>query len=42
MNKLPEQYADFEFKAKNWLCGRRAPNYGNTLFPEMINKARQV
>eukprot|EP01084_Bolivina_argentea_P019158 35631_1 len=32
----PSSYNEFEQKAKNWLNGRRAPNYGNTLFPEMI------
>eukprot|EP00484_Ammonia_sp_Unknown_P000432 CAMPEP_0197023580 /NCGR_PEP_ID=MMETSP1384-20130603/4250_1 /TAXON_ID=29189 /ORGANISM="Ammonia sp." /LENGTH=684 /DNA_ID=CAMNT_0042451813 /DNA_START=180 /DNA_END=2234 /DNA_ORIENTATION=+ len=35
----PSCYADFESKAKNWLNGRRAPNYGNTLFPDMIKSS---
>eukprot|EP00485_Elphidium_margaritaceum_P007592 CAMPEP_0202695148 /NCGR_PEP_ID=MMETSP1385-20130828/8811_1 /ASSEMBLY_ACC=CAM_ASM_000861 /TAXON_ID=933848 /ORGANISM="Elphidium margaritaceum" /LENGTH=590 /DNA_ID=CAMNT_0049351121 /DNA_START=233 /DNA_END=2005 /DNA_ORIENTATION=- len=35
----PSTYEEFEAKAKNWLNGRRAPNYGNTLFPDMIKSA---
>ena len=38
---MPTKYGDFQFKAKNWVCGRRAPNYANSLFPEMIHKAEQ-
>ena len=32
----PQSYEEFLLKSKNWLNGRRAPNYGNTLFPDMI------
>ena len=39
---LPQSYLEFEKKAKSWLNGRRAPNYGKTLFPEMINSAEKV
>ena len=35
----PSSYIEFEAKAKNWLNGRRAPNYGNTLFVEMMKSA---
>jgi hypothetical protein len=35
----PSNYLEFEAKAKNWLNGRRAPNYGNTLFPDMIKSS---
>eukprot|EP01084_Bolivina_argentea_P028396 52778_1 len=35
----PTSYIEFEAKAKNWLNGRRAPNYGNTLFPDMIKSS---
>mmetsp|Transcript_5227 Transcript_5227/g.8766 ORF Transcript_5227/g.8766 Transcript_5227/m.8766 type:complete len:490 (+) Transcript_5227:14-1483(+) len=41
LNEAPRTYSQFEKKAKNWVCGRRAPNYGRTLFPEMILKAQQ-
>ena len=38
---IPQTYLEFESKAKSWLNGRRAPNYGKTLFPEMINSAQK-
>ena len=37
----PSCYLEFESKAKNWLNGRRAPNYGNTLFPDMLTSAER-
>ena len=37
----PTTYIEFESKAKNWLNGRRAPNYGNTLFPDMIKSSEK-
>jgi len=37
----PSCYVEFESKAKNWLNGRRAPNYGNTLFPDMLSSAER-
>lgn len=37
----PQTYEEFESKAKNWLNGRRAPNYGNTLFPDMIKSSEK-
>ena len=37
----PNCYLEFESKAKNWLNGRRAPNYGNTLFPDMLTSAER-
>eukprot|EP01083_Nonionella_stella_P071925 193557_1 len=36
IQNAPKTYLDFENKAKNWLNGRRAPNYAATLFPAMI------
>eukprot|EP01084_Bolivina_argentea_P109838 196235_1 len=41
MTVMPQRYQEFEFKAKNWVCGRRAPNYANTLFPQMIVHAER-
>ena len=38
---MPSKYSEFVFKSKNWVCGRRAPNYANTLFPQMIGNAEQ-
>lgn len=38
---MPSKYEEFVFKSKNWVCGRRAPNYANTLFPEMIINAEK-
>jgi hypothetical protein len=32
----PRTYGEYESKSRNWLNGRRAPNYASTLFPEMI------
>ena len=37
MQFMPKSYTEFEYKAKNWLNGRKAPNYALTLFPEMIH-----
>ncbi len=39
MQYMPKSYTEFEYKAKNWLNGRKAPNYALTLFPEMIRHA---
>eukprot|EP01083_Nonionella_stella_P055238 145780_1 len=39
MQYMPKSYTEFEYKAKNWLNGRKAPNYALTLFPEMIHHA---
>jgi len=41
MQYMPKSYAEFEYKAKNWLNGRKAPNYAQTLFPSMIHKAEE-
>lgn len=38
----PANYAEYERKARNWLNGRRAPNYAGTLFPDMVRAAQQV
>lgn len=42
ITNYPRTYTEFEAKAKNWLNGRRAPNYGATLFPDMIKTAETV
>ena len=39
IQNAPKTYLEFENKAKNWLNGRRAPNYASTLFPDMIKAA---
>jgi len=39
--KAPRSKREYEKKAKNWLNGRRAPNYGRTLFPHFISEAEQ-
>ena len=39
--KAPRSKREYEKKAKNWLNGRRAPNYGKTLFPHFISEAEQ-
>eukprot|EP01083_Nonionella_stella_P070491 188634_1 len=39
ITNYPRTYTEFEAKAKNWLNGRRAPNYGASLFPDMIKTA---
>eukprot|EP01083_Nonionella_stella_P031645 86659_1 len=39
IQNAPKTYLEFENKAKNWLNGRRAPNYAATLFPEMIKSS---
>ena len=38
----PASIEEYERKARNWLNGRRAPNYAQTLFPDMIKAAEQV
>ena len=42
MQYMPKSYTEFEYKAKNWLNGRKAPNYALTLFPQMIHEAEAV
>ena len=42
IQNAPKTYLEFENKAKNWLNGRRAPNYASTLFPDMIKAAGSV
>ena len=42
ITNYPRTYNEFEAKAKNWLNGRRAPNYGSSLFPDMIKTAEKV
>eukprot|EP01084_Bolivina_argentea_P015384 28783_1 len=37
----PSNYEEYERKARNWLNGRRAPNYAGTLFPDMIKASEQ-
>jgi len=39
--KAPRSKREYEKKAKNWLNGRRAPNYGRTLFPHFISEAER-
>eukprot|EP01083_Nonionella_stella_P211060 763566_1 len=36
MRSLPKTLQEYENRAKNWLNGRRAINYAQNLFPEMI------
>eukprot|EP00484_Ammonia_sp_Unknown_P017040 CAMPEP_0197024764 /NCGR_PEP_ID=MMETSP1384-20130603/5257_1 /TAXON_ID=29189 /ORGANISM="Ammonia sp." /LENGTH=619 /DNA_ID=CAMNT_0042453207 /DNA_START=314 /DNA_END=2173 /DNA_ORIENTATION=+ len=36
MRSLPKSIQEYENRAKNWLNGRRAINYAQNLFPEMI------
>ena len=38
----PKTFKDYRTKSKNWMHGRRAPNYAKTLFPEMISAAEAV
>ena len=38
----PANYEEYERKARNWLNGRRAPNYAGTLFPDMVRASEQV
>ena len=42
MQYMPKSYTEFEYKAKNWLNGRKAPNYALTLFPDMIHQSEAV
>jgi len=35
-DRVPKTRKEYEKKSKNWLNGRRAPNYGKTLFPMFI------
>lgn len=37
----PTSQREYEKKSKNWLNGRRAPNYGRTLFPRFIRLAEE-
>eukprot|EP01084_Bolivina_argentea_P158370 275884_1 len=37
--KAPKSKKEYEKKSKNWLNGRRAPNYGKTLFPFFVSAA---
>jgi len=37
MDKLPQTIDEYERKSINWLNGRRATNYGKTLFPFFIH-----
>eukprot|EP00484_Ammonia_sp_Unknown_P013177 CAMPEP_0197078332 /NCGR_PEP_ID=MMETSP1384-20130603/213066_1 /TAXON_ID=29189 /ORGANISM="Ammonia sp." /LENGTH=663 /DNA_ID=CAMNT_0042517197 /DNA_START=77 /DNA_END=2068 /DNA_ORIENTATION=+ len=39
--KAPKTKKEYEKKSKNWLNGRRAPNYGKTLFPFFIHAAER-
>eukprot|EP01083_Nonionella_stella_P078338 214330_1 len=39
--KAPRTRREYEKKSKNWLNGRRAPNYSKTLFPFFITEAEQ-
>ena len=39
--KAAKTLKDYEKKAKNWLKGRRAPNYAKTLFPQFVRDAKQ-
>jgi len=37
----PVSLREYEKKSRNWLNGRRAPNYGKTLFPRFIRLAEE-
>merc|ERR1719412_2713503 len=39
--KAPKSKKEYEKKSKNWLNGRRASNYGKTLFPFFIASAEE-
>ena len=39
---MPNSLTDYENRSRNWLNGRRAPNYAKTLFPEMIHAVKKV
>lgn len=39
--RAPKSKKEYEKKSKNWLNGRRAPNYGKTLFPFFIASAEK-
>ena len=39
---MPKSLKEYENRSKNWLNGRRAPNYAKTLFPEMIHAVKKV
>merc|ERR1719464_1724720 len=41
MRSLPKSLQEYENRAKNWLNGRRAINYAQTLFPEILLCAEQ-
>ena len=38
---MPLNLKEYENRSKNWLNGRRAPNYAKTLFPEMIASVKR-
>ena len=40
--KIPQSQKQYENKARNWLNGRRAKQYGNSLFEHMINHCIKV
>lgn len=35
-------YAEYKRKAQNWMYGRRARQYGDNLYPIMLQTAHQV
>eukprot|EP01084_Bolivina_argentea_P015382 28780_1 len=37
--KIPKTIKEYQDKARNWLNGRRAKNYGNSLYVDMINNS---
>eukprot|EP00485_Elphidium_margaritaceum_P008530 CAMPEP_0202700424 /NCGR_PEP_ID=MMETSP1385-20130828/13592_1 /ASSEMBLY_ACC=CAM_ASM_000861 /TAXON_ID=933848 /ORGANISM="Elphidium margaritaceum" /LENGTH=611 /DNA_ID=CAMNT_0049357599 /DNA_START=285 /DNA_END=2120 /DNA_ORIENTATION=+ len=39
ISNSPQTKREYEKKAKNWLNGRRAPNYAKTLFPWFVEEA---
>ena len=39
---MPKTLKEYEIRSRNWLNGRRAPNYAKTLFPEMIQYVKKV
>ena len=40
IQNAPKTYVEFEKKVKNWMNGRRAPNYAATLYLDMIGASQ--
>ena len=41
-SKIPTTYREYQSKARNWLNGRRAKKYSDTLFVDMIQSILNV